>query len=70
MKVQFDTQADALYIRLDDSAIVESEEVSPGIILDFAADDRVVGFEILGASKRVKADRLRQMQFEVVEPAA
>jgi len=28
--VQFDEKADALYLRLDDSKIVESEEVQPG----------------------------------------
>ena len=30
MKLNVDKAADALYLRLDDSAIVESEEVSPG----------------------------------------
>jgi uncharacterized protein YuzE len=30
-----DREADALYLRLDDSKIVESEEVSPGVVLDF-----------------------------------
>ena len=36
MKLKVDEQADALYLRLDDSEIVESEEVSPGVVLDFA----------------------------------
>ena len=35
MKLHVDKEADALYLRLDDSQIVESEEVSPGIVLDF-----------------------------------
>ena len=30
MKLSVDKEADALYLRLDDSTIVESEEVSPG----------------------------------------
>jgi len=37
MKVHFDPKSDALYFRLDDSKIVESEEVKPGVILDFNA---------------------------------
>ena len=32
MKLSVDNEADALYHRLDDSPIVESEEVSPGVV--------------------------------------
>ncbi|MBA2753783.1 MAG: DUF2283 domain-containing protein, partial [Chloroflexia bacterium] len=39
-----------LYLRLDESPVIESEEVRPGVVLDFNADDQVVGFEILGYS--------------------
>lgn len=65
MKVQFDQQSDAIYFRLDDSKIVESEEVKPGIILDFNERNQVVGIEILNVGHRVPADQLKQMQFEV-----
>lgn len=65
MKVHFDEQADAVYLRLDDSAIAESEEVQPGVILDFNDSNQVVGVEILGVGKRVPLAKLRQMQFEV-----
>ena len=65
MKLHFDPEADALYLRLDDSAIVESEEVQPGIILDFNADNQVVGIEILKVRERVPAANLRRIQFEV-----
>ena len=37
MKIHLDEHADALYLRLDDSPILDSEEVSPGIVLDFNA---------------------------------
>ena len=65
MKLHVDTQADALYLRLDaDTAIVESEEVAPGIVLDFDAAGRVVGFEMLRLSERTDAPNLRALQFE------
>ena len=35
IKLNVDKEADALYLRLDDSPIVESEEVSPGVVLDY-----------------------------------
>ena len=66
MKLKVDKESDALYFRLDESVIVESEEVQPGIILDFAADGQVVGFEMLGISKRVSPERLRMIQFETI----
>ena len=35
MNLKVDEKADALYLRLDDSKIVESEEVSTGVVLDY-----------------------------------
>lgn len=52
MKLHFDRKADALYLRLNDSPIEESEEVSSGVVLDFNADKQVVAIEIRGLSKR------------------
>ena len=52
MKLKVDEKADALYLRLDVSKILESEEVSPRVVLDFNADAQVVGVEILNLSKR------------------
>jgi uncharacterized protein YuzE len=65
MKVHFDEKADALYLRLDDSKIFESQEVQPGIVLDFNEYNQVVGIEILGVKNRVPLANLKQMQFEV-----
>jgi uncharacterized protein YuzE len=66
MKLKVDEITDALYFRLDEAAIVESEEVQPGVILDFDKDNRVVGVEILGISSRTAIDNLRNLQFENV----
>jgi len=65
MKVHFDQKTDALYFRLDDSRVMESEEVKPGIVLDFNDKNQVVGIEILNIGKRVPAVNLKRMQFEV-----
>jgi uncharacterized protein YuzE len=53
MKLRIDKDADALYLRLDDGKIIESEQVAPGVIVDFDSKDRVVGLEVLNVSKRV-----------------
>ncbi|MDY6951536.1 MAG: DUF2283 domain-containing protein [Thermodesulfobacteriota bacterium] len=65
MKVHFDEKADAVYIRLDDSKITDSEEVRPGVVLDFNELNHVVGVEILKVRDRVPLSQLKQMQFEV-----
>jgi uncharacterized protein YuzE len=52
MRLHVDQEGDALYLRLYESRIVESEEVAPGVVLDYSADDQVVGIEILHISKR------------------
>ena len=48
------------------SKIVESEEVRPGVILDFDENDRVVGVEFLGISARATAEELSNLQFQTV----
>ncbi|HMM43651.1 MAG TPA: DUF2283 domain-containing protein [Thermomicrobiales bacterium] len=65
MKLRFDEEDDALYIRLTDARIVESEEIQPGIILDFDEQEHVVGIEILRVSKHVPNLDLTQLQVEV-----
>ncbi|MFC1451836.1 DUF2283 domain-containing protein [Verrucomicrobiota bacterium] len=64
MRVKVDRDSDALYFRLDENRIVESEEVRPGVILDFDENDRVVGVEFLGISERATKEDLSSMQFQ------
>lgn len=66
MRIKIDKENDALYLRLDEAEIVESEEVQPGVILDFNKDNRVVGVEILDLSSRVGKDKLNLVQLETV----
>jgi uncharacterized protein YuzE len=55
-----DKETDALYLRLDDSKIVESEEVSPGVIVDYNRKNAVVGVEVLYISKRAPKSGARK----------
>ncbi|MEW6324660.1 MAG: DUF2283 domain-containing protein [Nitrospirota bacterium] len=64
MRLKLDQKNDALYFRLDESAITESEEVQPGVILDYDAKSNVIGIELLGVSKRVPVEMLKSLQFE------
>ncbi len=64
MKLNIDEKSDALYLRLDDSKIIESEEVSPGVVLDFNEHGQVVGIEMLNLSQRSPRLNLRDLQFQ------
>ena len=64
MRIKVDKDSDALYFRLDENRIVESEEVRPGVILDFDENDTVVGVEFLGISARATKEELSTMQFQ------
>ncbi|MDE2687466.1 MAG: DUF2283 domain-containing protein [Chloroflexota bacterium] len=66
MKLHVDKEADALHLRLDDSKIVESEEVAPGIVLDYNEFDEVVGVEMLYLSRRSSELNLSALEFETV----
>lgn len=66
MRIRVDEVNDALYFRLDESPVVESEEIQPGIILDFNSSGQTVGIEILGIKKRIPLEELKRLQFETV----
>lgn len=51
MKFNYDPAVDALYVRLNDKKIIESEEIKPGIVLDYDEFGNVAGIEVLNASK-------------------
>ncbi|OGI50154.1 MAG: DUF2283 domain-containing protein [Candidatus Muproteobacteria bacterium RIFCSPHIGHO2_12_FULL_60_33] len=71
MRVRIDQQADAVYLDLTGREIESSEEVADGIIVDYDKAGRLVGIEILDASKKAgDVDALRKLAFDVPHIAA
>jgi uncharacterized protein YuzE len=64
MKIEYDRQADAMYIRLKAGIVAESEEVRPGVVLDFDAEGKVLGIEMLDVS--LHTDNPRELAMELV----
>jgi uncharacterized protein YuzE len=54
MIAKYDAEVDILTIRWSDAPIDESDEDQPGIIIDYDADGKVVGVEVLNASTRIE----------------
>ncbi|MDO8788615.1 MAG: DUF2283 domain-containing protein [Sulfuritalea sp.] len=54
MKLEFDPIADALYLEISDHDVERSEQIKPGVILDYDANGNIVGVEVLSVSERAK----------------
>ncbi len=66
MNIVYNDKTDLLYIRFDDrKQDVINRRVSDDIVLDIGENDRIVGIEILDASKHVTLDRLLPVKYEL-----
>ena len=65
MKIHFDQSANALYLHLNEMPIASSEEVRPGVILDFDKNDQVIGMEILNIGTRIPLETLQDIKVHV-----
>ena len=60
MRLHVDKKADALYLRLDDSKIIESGEIVPGVVVDYDRKNAVVDVEVLHLSRRAPKSGARK----------
>ena len=66
MNIVYNDKTDLLYIRLDDrKQDVISKRVSEDIVLDVGENEKIVGIEILDASRHVALDKLLPVKYEV-----
>jgi uncharacterized protein YuzE len=66
MILQYYAETDMLYIQLATGVSTESEEVAPGIVLDFDERDQVIGIEIEDASTFIDLSRLELSALPIV----
>jgi uncharacterized protein YuzE len=52
MRIEYDKEVDALYIRIQEQYVARTQEVSEGVNLDFDAQGRLIGLEVIDATKR------------------
>jgi len=53
MKVKYDKEQDILFFSFSNETVFESNEEKKGIILDYSANGKIVGIELLNASKQL-----------------
>lgn len=65
MKVHYDEEVDALYLSLGDQKPDGVIEISEGVNLDTTAEDKIVGIEILDASKKLNIKTILSYELEL-----
>jgi len=70
MNVSYNDKKDLLYIRLDDrKQQVINRRVSDDVVLDIGKGNKIIGIEILDASKHVNLDRLLPVNYKLSKGA-
>jgi uncharacterized protein YuzE len=68
MQITYNDKTDLLYIRLDDrKQDVVNRRVSEDVVLDIGEEDRIIGIEIMDASRHISLDRLLPVKYEISE---
>jgi uncharacterized protein YuzE len=66
MKIVYNDKTDLLYIRFDDrKQDVINRRISEDIVLDMGENDRIVGIEIMDASRHIFLEKLLPVKYEV-----
>ena len=65
MRVQYDAQVDAVYIKLGNQKPNGAVEVSEGVNVDTTSENKIVGIEILNASKRINIKTILSYELEL-----
>ncbi|HET6386981.1 MAG TPA: DUF2283 domain-containing protein [Armatimonadota bacterium] len=64
MRIVYDTEADLLYLRLDErQQEVVNRQVTDNVVFDVGEDDKIVGIEILDASMHLNLDALLPVHY-------
>jgi uncharacterized protein YuzE len=64
MKIEYDKEADALYIILRDVPATDSKDLDEGVTIDLDDDGKIVGLEILDASERLGLESLTSINIK------
>jgi uncharacterized protein YuzE len=58
MKIEYDKDADALYIQLKDAQVNDNIDIENGVTIDLDGDKHIIGIEILEASKKLSLENI------------
>lgn len=67
MKIEYDKEVDALYIRIQEKYVKRTKEIEEGINLDFDEDGKIIGLEIIGAKERYNQKDIFNITTELIQ---
>ena len=70
MRIEFDPEADALYIRFLDEKPTDNRDIEEGVTVDLDARKHIIGIEILGVSHRFPHDTMSTVTVQNLLAAA
>ena len=62
MRIEYDREADALYVTFRKVSVDHSTVIEDGVVVDFDGENRIVGVEVLDASRRLTRDELARAE--------
>ena len=65
MKITYDKRTDAMYLQFQKGTFSRNKEVEEGIILDLGKGNKILGIEILNASKRIAPKGISYLNFQI-----
>jgi uncharacterized protein YuzE len=65
MRVHYDKEADAIYIKLGNQKPDGVIEITEGVNLDTTAENKIVGIEILDASKKMNIKTILSYELDL-----
>jgi uncharacterized protein YuzE len=64
MKIEYDKEVDALYIRIQEKKVARTKEIEEGINIDLDAEGKIIGLEIIGATERYSKEDIFNLATE------
>ena len=64
MRIEYDREADAVYIYLQEKQVSKTIELSHGVNIDLDAQDRLIGIEVLDATQHYSLSDIFNLQTE------
>ncbi len=66
MKIEYDSEADALYIQLRDAYVDNNIDIEEGVTVDVDKGGHIIGLEILDASKKLSLKDIANISIETL----
>ncbi len=64
MKIEYDKEVDALYIRIQEKKVARTKEIEEGVNVDLDENGKVIGLEIIGATERYSREDIFKLSTE------